>query len=163
MKSKLLPIFLFLLILLNGVLIFMLVKKPHENQRNQPNNNFLTEHLQFSDAQKEAFNALDTEHKNVMMGMEETIKEEKDILFTSFNNDDFNIDSLTVKIGLLEAKKDVEVFSFFKKVRKLCTEEQVKKFDKILKEAIRGGERRPPNEGRMPPPGNEDMPPPPPR
>lgn len=161
MKSKLLPIFLFLLIILNGVLIFMLVKKPHENLRNNPSNNFLTEQLQFSEDQKEAFQVLDEEHRNLMIHFEETIKDQKDILFSSFNNEDFNVDSLTVKIGLLEAKKDAQVFSFFKKVRRLCTVEQAKKFDKIIKQAIRGGERRPPNDGRMPPPRNEGMPPPP--
>ncbi|MCL7764660.1 hypothetical protein MPF19_14645 [Polaribacter sp. Z014] len=168
MKSKLLPILLFLLILLNGVLIFMLLKRPHENPRNNPQENFLTDQLQFSKTQKEDFKALDADHRDFMMSLEDTIKYQKDVLFSSFNKKDFNIDSLTVKIGLLEAKKDAEVFSFFNKVRVICTTEQAIKFDEIIKEAIRGGDQRPPNNRRMPPPrndgrmlphGNEGMPP----
>ncbi|WP_157603609.1 Spy/CpxP family protein refolding chaperone [Polaribacter atrinae] len=167
MKSKLLPILLILLLLLNGVLIFMLVKKPHENQRNNPTRNFLMEQLSFSKTQKASFRTLDAAHREVMRSLENEIKNQKDFLFEGFNKEDFKIDSLTAKIGALQAKKDIEVFSFFKQVRKLCTAEQVQKFDKIIKEAIRGGERMPPNdrrmppnEGRMPPHGDERMPPP---
>ena len=161
MKSKLLPIFLLLLILLNGVLIFMLVKRPHENQRDNQKRNFLSEQLNFSDAQKEQFNDLDIVHRGFMQDLEENLREQKDVLFNSFQKKNFNLDSITTNIGILEAKKDVEVFTFFSKVRTLCTTEQAQKFDKIIKEAIRGGERRPPNSGRMPPPDNEGMPPPP--
>ncbi|QXP68104.1 Spy/CpxP family protein refolding chaperone [Polaribacter sp. AHE13PA] len=161
MKSKLLPILLILLLLLNGVLIFMMVKKPHENQRINPTRNFLTEQLSFTETQKASFKTLDVAHRQVMRGLEDQLKDQKDILFDSFNKKDFKIDSLTTKIGLLQAKKDAEVFSFFKQVREICTADQVQKFDKIIKEAIRGGDRMPPNDGNMPPPGNERMPPPP--
>ncbi|WP_158837912.1 Spy/CpxP family protein refolding chaperone [Polaribacter sp. L3A8] len=152
MKSKLLPILIILLVLLNGVLIFMLVKKPHENQHNNPKRNFLTAQLSFSETQKEAFRTLDVAHRDVMRNLEDQVKNQKDLLFDGFNKENFTIDSLTTKIGLLQAKKDAEVFTFFKQVRKICTADQVQKFDKIIKEAIRGGDRMPPNNRRMPPP-----------
>ncbi|WP_343330043.1 hypothetical protein [Polaribacter staleyi] len=161
MKSKLLPILLILLLLLNGVLIFMVVKKPHENQRNNPTRNFLTKQLGFTETQKAAFRTLDTAHRQVMRGLEDQLKDQKDFLFDGFNKENFTIDSLTTKIGLLQAKKDAEVFSFFKQVREICTADQVQKFDEIIKEAIRGGDRMPPNDGRMPPPHNNDRMPPP--
>ena len=151
MKSKLLPILLFLLMLLNGVLIFMLINKPHEKRKDRPERNFLTEQLQFSDTQKEQFVELDKLHRVNMMGIDKAIKEQKDVLFNSFSKENFNLDSLTNKIGFLEGKKEAEVFSFFHKVRTLCNLNQAKKFDKIIKKALKGGERRPPREGRMPP------------
>ena len=112
MKSKLLPYLLFLLILLNGVLIFMLIKKPHEN-RNRPERNFLTEQLQFSETQKDQFRVLDETHRNVMMRIDKNINEQKEVLFNSFSKENFNLDSLTNKIAVLSGKKESEVFNFF--------------------------------------------------
>ncbi len=39
-------------------------------------------------------------------------------------------------MGELETQKEQELYAFFKQVRKLCDEEQVKKFDLIIKEAL---------------------------
>jgi hypothetical protein len=155
MKSKLLPIILFLLILLNGVLIFMLVKKPQDRFNQNSKRNFLTQELQFSEDQTIQFNEFERVHRDVMMEIEEQVREQKDVLFSSFQKEDINLDSLTTKIGLLQGKKDLEVYVFFKKVRTLCTLEQSEKFDKIIKKALRGEEGRPPSEGNMPPPPHE--------
>lgn len=160
MKSKLLPIILFLLILLNGVLIFMLVKKPQNRFNQKSKSNFLTQELQFSEDQTMQFNEFERIHRDVMMEIEEQVREQKDVLFNSFQKEGINLDSLTTKIGLLQGDKDLEVYVFFKKVRTLCTLEQSEKFDKIIKKALRGGQRGPGGEGG---PTNEgDMPPPPP-
>ncbi len=155
MKSKLLPIILLLLILLNGVLIFMLVKKPHERLNERPERSFLTEQLQFSEEQNMKFMQFDRIHRENMMEIDFKIREQKDVLFNSFQKEDINLDALTNKIGLLTGHKEAEVFRFFKKVRNLCTLEQSKKFDEIIKKALRGGEGRPPNNGNMPPPPPE--------
>lgn len=153
MKSKLLPILLILLVLLNGFLIFMLIGKPHENRPNQPQRNFLTEQLNFSETQKEEFNTFDETHRELMMSLDKEIRENKDVLFNSFSNKKMNIDSLTIKTGLLEGEKDAELFRFFSKVRNICTEEQTVEFDKIINNALKGGKGKPPRgERRMPPP-----------
>lgn len=158
MKTKLLPILLILLIVLNGVLIFMLIHKPHQNSRFQQERNFLIEELRFSNSQKDTFLALDNLHKKNMMSFEDEVRKTKDILFNSFSDETANIDSLSTIIGALQAKKDIEVFSFFKSVRKICTNEQQEKFDKIINKALKGGNQRqgqnqgPPREGGMPPP-----------
>lgn len=150
MKSKLLPVLLFFLILLNGVLIFLLIKKPHVNERNQPNKNqqgisFLADQLQFSEAQKKQFIEFDKAHREFMMTIDQELLKDKDVLFNSFQKKSFNMDSLTNKIGLLQAKKESVVFVFFKNVRKICTPDQTEKFDNIIKEALKGGvENRPP-------------------
>lgn len=162
MKTKLLPILLILLVILNGFLIFMLIQKPHQKRQNNQQRNFLTEQLKFSDIQKKTFKNLDKIHRGFMMNIEESIKDNKDVLFNSFSKKDVNVDSITAVIGVLEAKKEAELFRFFSKVRVLCTKEQTKNFDSIIKEALRGGVKRPPRrdareeymEGdrRMPPP-----------
>jgi protein CpxP len=46
--------------------------------------------------------------------------------------------------------KEVEVFRFFKSVRKICTIEQQEKFDEIMNEALKGDRKGPPREGRVP-------------
>jgi protein CpxP len=152
MKSKLLPVLLVILILLNGVLIFMLIKKPHENKRHQQEKNFLIEELQFTDIQKDEFLSFDTVHRENMMRLEQQIREQKDVLFNSFSDGVVNIDSLALLIGELAGKKDVEIFGFFKSVRKICTKDQQEKFDKIISKALKGGKKGPPRGQRMPPP-----------
>jgi len=154
MKSKLLPVLLVILILLNGVLIFMLIKKPHENKRHQQEKNFLIEELQFTDIQKDKFLSFDTVHSGNMMRLEQQIRKQKDVLFNSFSDGVVNIDSLGVLIGKLAGKKDVEVFRFFKSVRKICTKDQQEKFDKIIKKALKRGKKGPPGGRRMSPPEN---------
>ena len=62
------------------------------------------------------------------------------------------IDSLSQIIGKLEGKKEAEVFRFFKSVRKICIPKQQEVFDEIIKKAMKGRKRRPPEKGEMPPP-----------
>ena len=151
MKSKLLPSLLVILILLNGVLIFMLLKKPHEKKRHQQEKNFLIKKLQFTDHQKDKFLSFDEVHKENMTRLDQQIRKQKDVLFNSFSDGVVNIDSLSLLIGELTGKKDVEVFRFFKSVRKICTKGQQEKFDKIINKALKRGKRGPPRGRRMPP------------
>lgn len=149
MKSKLLPIILTILILLNGVLIFMLIKKPHQNKKND--RNFLTKQLEFTDIQNKKFISFDDFHKETMKGLDHKIRKHKDLLFNSFSDNTINIDSLSQIIGKLEGKKEAEVFRFFKSVRKICIPKQQGVFDEIIKKAMKGRKRRPPEKGEMPP------------
>lgn len=132
--------------------------------RSREERSFLPDQLQFTEAQKEQFITFDKNHRNKMIDLDDIILNQKDVLFNSFQKKDFNIDSLTTKIGLLEAKKESEVFEFFKRVRTICTPEQAEKIDAILKEAIKGRSReaRPGQQQkqRMPPRRGEGMPPP---
>ncbi|CAI8323198.1 MAG: Uncharacterised protein [Polaribacter sp. SA4-10] len=160
MKSKLLPILLIVLIVLNGVLIFMLFKKPHEKgSQNRNQRNFLTEQLQFSVVQKEQFNTLEQPHKENMNAFDAQIKRNKNFLFRSFSEKNFNSDSITSTIGRIVAKKESEVFHFFQKVRNLCNEEQLKSFDDIIMKALHNGKRRPPMDERTQSPMKRNHPP----
>jgi|TARA_B110000879_G_C10925430_1_gene413814 hypothetical protein len=148
MKSKSLPLLLVILMLLNVVLIFMLIKKPHENKRHQQEKNFLIKELQFTDVQKDKFLSFDMIHRENMMRLEQQTRKQKDVLFNSFADGVVNIDSLAVIIGALAGKKEVEVFRFFKSVREICTKDEQAKFDKIINKALKGGKNVPPR-GRI--------------
>lgn len=161
MKSKILPFTLLVLVLLNGVLIFILIKKPNNKKKFGPQRGFLTEQLQFTTAQEEEFSNLDFLHKEKMMELDHQIMRQKDVLFNAIDNENVNIDSLVRITGNLEAKKDLEVFTFFKSVKKICTKEQQEKFSEIINKALRGPKSRSfserdrnhfPREGGMPPP-----------
>ena len=160
MKTKLLPILLIILVILNGVLIFMLIKKPHErgpHERGQ--RNFLTTQLHFSKIQKEQFRDLEAPHRGYMIELDTKIIQHKDFLFRSFSAEKFSPDSITRIIGSLEARKEAEVFHFFQKVRNICNEKQLKPFDEIIKKALSKGRRRAPHEGSSPRPMDRGHPP----
>jgi hypothetical protein len=161
MKSKLLPVLLVILILLNGVLIFMLIKKPHENRSHPQERNFLIKELQFTDYQKDKFLSFDTVHRENMMHFDQQLRKHKDVLFNSFSAGTLDIDSLSLLIGTLEGEKEVEVFRFFKSVRKICNKEQKEKFDSIINRALKGGKNRPPRGGENHSSRDGIMPPPP--
>jgi protein CpxP len=152
MKPKGLLILLIILVLMNGVLIFMLVKKPHQNrgQKGHEGRKFLTNQLKYTERQKTKFIRLDHIHRTAMMGFDEQIRKHKDVLFNSFSNNTINIDSIALLIGKLEGIKEVEVFRFFKSVRKICTIEQQEKFDEIMNEVLKGDRKGPPRDGRVP-------------
>ena len=151
MKLKLIPVLLVILMLLNGILIFMLIKKPHENKRPQQEKNFLIKKLQFTDIQKDKFLSFDAVHSENMRRLNQQIRKKKDVLFNSFSDGAVNIDSIGLHIGELVAKKDIEVFRFFKSVRKICSKDQQEKFDKIINKALKLGKKGPPRRRRMPP------------
>lgn len=149
MKSKLLPVLLVILMLMNGVLIFMLLKKSHVNNRSPQERNFLVKELQFTELQNDKFLSFDTVHRENMLRLDQQIRKQKDILFNSFSDGVVNIDSLGLLIGGLAGKKDIEVFRFFQAVRKICTQGQQEKFDKIINKALKAGKKRPPRGRRM--------------
>ena len=152
MKSKLLPVLLILLIILNGILIFMLLKKPQENKRHSQERNFLLRELQFTEHQKDKFLSFDAVHRENMMHFDQQIRRQKKVIFNSFSEGLTSIDALSILIGELTRKKEVEVFRFFKSVRKICTKEQQTKFDKIISKALKSGKNGPPKGRRKLPP-----------
>jgi hypothetical protein len=140
----------------------MLIKKPHHNrsQNQKKEKNFLTEQLEFTENQKVKFISLDEFHRVSMINLDHQIRKQKDTLFNSFGNKNINIDSLSQIIGKLEGEKEGEVFRFFKSVRNICSKDQQQEFDNIINNAIKGGEKESPKDGRNHPPRKGAMPPP---
>lgn len=156
MGKKILYAFLIVLLIVNGVLLYMIIDKkmgkgPSKGQT------FLTEQLNFSQEQKDAFFKLDGEHRKRMMHVDDQLKDLREILFQSFDKEKSFSDSISVKIADLETDKISELYSFFGSVRELCSEDQVKKFDEIIQEVLhRRGPKGPKGKpNRLPPPPQE--------
>lgn len=148
MSRKFLYTFVILLVVLNIALLFLLIKPTGGFE---PKHAFLTEELQFTDAQIESFRLLDRSHRATMRSFDRNIRQLKDQLFQSFSDTLTDPKSIARDIGDLEVKKDLELYRFFTEVRKICTPEQVQKFDKIISQALKGGPKGPPQQRRPPP------------
>lgn len=133
-------------------------------------------------AQKLAYAELRNEHQKSMDSLREETRAAKDALFNLLqqpNVSDSTLQQALHAVGEKEVSFDKRVFLHFQKVRTLCkNEEQRKKFDAIIKEALRmtpgmqprrdgpppmdkdGHRPPPPNEGdnRRPPPPEEGQP-----
>ncbi len=145
MRKKILYIFFVVLLVINVVLLYMLIQKPHK--QSVSGDHFLTTQLQFDDDQEQRFHFLDREHRKQMRRIDAQIRIAKEELFNSFSDTAFSSRAITEKIGELETKKEQELYAFFKQVRKICDSEQAKKFDHIIKEALH---RRGPGKKRGP-------------
>jgi len=135
-------------------MLFMLVKKPHKKHIGRKEG-FLIKKLGFSDEQEQQFLSLDAVHRDKMKGYDEEIIMYKKGMFDAFVvADEIQID-LPKKIGALEAKKEEEVFRFFRKVNKICNKEQAEGLKRIIKKAIvnsgRNSQRPPVKESGMHP------------
>ena len=90
------------------------------------------------------------------------LRRSKDLLFNSFDQENFKLLEITETIGQLNANREKEIYSFFKKVRGLCNENQKVKFDEIISKALKGGmPQKPPMRGSGHFPKDRGMPPPP--
>ena len=136
MRKKILYAFLIIMLIINGVLLYMIIDKKL-NKGPSKGQNFITEELNFSESQTADFLSLDREHRKRMMQMDKELRDLRELLFNSFDKENVSIDSITMKMGDLEEQKQGELFSFFRDVRKLCNDNQVKKFDKIIQDVLR--------------------------
>ena len=134
MRKKILYIFFVVLLLVNGVLLYMLVQKPQKKGNSK--DHFLTQQLQFNEDQQERFRFLDNEHRKQIRHIDAQMRTAKEELFNSFSDTTFSPVTVTERIGYLETQKEQELYAFFKQVRKLCDDDQAKKFDLIIKEAL---------------------------
>ncbi|MEQ6124219.1 hypothetical protein AAON49_08475 [Pseudotenacibaculum sp. MALMAid0570] len=151
MRNKLLYIFLVVMLVINALLLYMILDK--KSMKNKPKaQSFLTEELGFSEDQKERFFFLDREHRGQMLQLDEEQRTLRKKMFNSFGNNEFSPDSLINRMGEIEKDKQKELFAFFKEVRKLCNEDQIKKFDEIIQNVLLRRGPKPPGKGRKGPP-----------
>ena len=156
MRKKILYAFLIVLLLINVVLLYLIIDK-RMNKEPSKGQTFLTAHLNFSERQKEEFLKLDEVHRRKMMRLDDELKSVREVLLQSFDKEEVYTDMFIERMGEIEVEKLNELLDFFKEVRKLCNEDQVKKFDEIIQEVLH---RR----GPKGPKGKPDkLPPPPPK
>ncbi|MBC3847154.1 hypothetical protein H8K90_12230 [Winogradskyella echinorum] len=162
-KNTFLYILLVFLIVVNGFFLINYIGKnndsrPEESQREK---DFIVRELGFNDTQLERFYVKSAGHHPTMMRLSNDIKELKDKLFNKLSDDEINestIDSITALICDKETEKEKEIFYHFKMIRDIANDKQKEKFNSILMDALRRGDRgnrpRPPmrGEGHRPPP-----------
>ncbi|MEM9076985.1 MAG: hypothetical protein AAGC43_08095 [Bacteroidota bacterium] len=148
-KNIVLIVFLGFLMVMNGVLLFLVVKKP--NQRHGPPREFISNQLDFNEVQTERFMELDREHHRKMRGFDNELRDRKEVLFSHLGDTDFSdkeLDSLTKRISELSKAREMEVFRYFRQIEEICDTKQKQKLQRIVSGALRPG---PP--GDRPPPG----------
>lgn len=146
-KNLLLYILLIFLIIVNAFFLYNYLGKGENIQEpkdRKPPGVFLVKELGFDDAQKEKFRVLTREHSQKMRRFSDDIRGWKDDLFKGLSDDsmtEINSEAIAYLIGQSEAAKDLEVLMHFKNVRDLCNDKQKEKFNEIIKDALRRGER----------------------
>ncbi|MDH7445562.1 Spy/CpxP family protein refolding chaperone [Aquimarina sp. 2201CG14-23] len=143
-KNIALYILLVFLIIVNGVFLFMILKKPEK--RKQSPGDFMAQELRFDEKQMKSFQKLNYNHEKEMRTIHHDIRQLKDGLFNLLDIQNVNtktIDSITDLIGEKIKEKDVITFYHFKDILAICNEKQKTKFDKIVKRALHKGPKGP--------------------
>ena len=101
---------------------------------------FLIRELKLDEKQKEDYGKLVDEHRAEMKRIREKIRNEKDDMWKEISkpkNENNSAERYAAEIG--EDQKQIELITFahFQKVRELCNDDQKKKFDEVIQEALK--------------------------
>lgn len=146
------------------IIVFWIGMKKDRAAAQQPSA-YIIKELSFNENQQEQYMQMVKQHRAQARQIQEQVRTIKDSFFDllgSKNIDHTLRNNLASKISSLNRELDLVTFDHFKDLRKICTPDQQRKFDKIIKDVLRmmGG----PGPGRHAdrPPRGDDMPPPPP-
>lgn len=165
-KNTLLYVLLAFLVIANVFFLFQFlnIEKEEPSKRGQKPEQFMVKALDFDEAQMEAFEVISDLHFDRMQSLSQNIRKLKDQLFSRVGDNNIDaqeIDSITTLIGQYEKQKDDQLFYHLQKVRDLCNDRQKKKFEGIMKDALRRGPHGKGPKGDRPPRHKGDGPPPP--
>lgn len=132
MKTKLLTLLIVFLVLVNGALLFLVLKKPHIQHPPE----YIAKQLSFTPDQLVKFNDFEVVHKEKMRELGQKITKQKKQLFNSFHSEGLKPSSMFDSIGTLSALKEKEVYLFFQKIKNICTASQLDTFETIINRAI---------------------------
>jgi protein CpxP len=158
MKSKYLVGMVVLLVIVNLAAITIFFLGNHHPGPPPHPSDFLIRELGFNDAQESAYMKLVTEHRAFSESHKENIIKAKNRFFNLLQEQvvpDSTKQAALKEISKQSEEMDLMTFSHFQKVRALCTEDQKKKFDRIINQML--GMMA----GPRPPGGGEGVPPPP--
>lgn len=155
-KNTLLYLILIVLIVINGIFIYVFLNRPDISPTKQKGNptEFIATELGFNEVQLEKLKLLDQSHRENMERNDNEIRGLKDQLFSNLSKSLLNasdIDSITSLIGLKEKEKDMNLFKHFRSIQEICDDDQKERLQLLLKDALRPIGRRG-REGRPPPP-----------
>lgn len=101
---------------------------------------FLIRELGFNENQKNEYVKLVEEHQKEMRRLSDKIKREKDKLWNILSGpltDTSSAGTTASEIGSDQKEIEMVTFRHFQKVKELCNEDQKKKFDEVIKEALK--------------------------
>lgn len=179
-KNKWVGIALLFLVLLNlGTLTALWVMR--DNRPAPPANagsgvvDFIVRELGFDSVQKKQLTLLREEHQQKIKQIRRKNRDAKHVFFELLKDSSLSEEALNkaaVASAEFDAETDKLTFLHFKEIRKICTPEQLQKFDLVIQDVLRmiappppdGNPPGPPNGRRRegpPPPDRRDGPPPP--
>ncbi len=161
--TRLIVLAVLTLAVLNMLLIGMVWTKKSPDRSRGPRpieevNEFIIRELDFNAEQAQAFRELANDHHRIQRGNNEAFRQAKrDINQILIRKGSVDIDSASVKLAEITARKEKEFYQFMEKVLEICNEDQKRRLGRVFLEAT-----GPPEHARMP--FNEQVkPPPPPR
>ena len=146
-RQLLLYVLVFILLVVNGIFLFMFMSGDSPNRKQGPPGDFIVQELNFSASQMEEFRLKSRQHHDKMRRISNDIRATKKVLFDRISDETLEkaeIDSLTSRIGDLERKKDTEVFYHFRSIESICDDEQKLLFGKLIKDALHKVGKHPP-------------------
>lgn len=175
-KSRWLGAIIILLLLINAATIIFLLIGKNKHHLPPPQNGgafgFLVNELALDANQKNEYQKLRDQHRNIVEGLRMQLKNNKDSLFDLLKKSDVTDENVHQKldsIASINRKIDEITFAHFKQVRTICNIQQQMKFDEVIAQAmeIQAPKQEPshhhplPNGYRLPREGQrEDGPPP---
>ena len=140
-----------LLILINIATLAYMWMQGNKQPRGEGALEYLTKKLDLSEEQQQKFKALKDEHRSVQNDLREKGKRLHDDFFNALKTDDsLLVERMADSLAAFQKVQELSTFYHFKKIRALCTEEQKKKFDELIKETMM--KMAPPPSGHMGPP-----------
>ena len=142
-SSKFLKIVIVILLLINiSTLGFMFMQNsPHGMPPHRPDAGvFLSHELNFNSDQEKQLDQLRNENRSVIEALRENGKNVHDQFFDLLNTSPIDSALVSSKAdSICSNQKQIELATFyhFQKVRAICTPEQKKEFDEIIKDALR--------------------------
>ncbi|MFZ4057963.1 MAG: Spy/CpxP family protein refolding chaperone [Ferruginibacter sp.] len=181
-----------LILLLVNITVLIFLWTAHKNEeaqfkngpKNGPGFEYLIQSLNFDSSQKLAFTKLKDAHRTNARLLQDSLKKSRDQFFGLLKNEpnDSLLNVYAQKNTAIIAQIDILNFKHFQDIKKICTPDQLPKFDTVIVELIRtlgaqgrgpgpgfgpreGGRRRndPKFDNEPPPPLKDGERPPPPR
>ena len=155
------------LAVLNVILLTFVLQGHQRSQkkRHEGGMKLLEEQLNLSESQKEELKQMRESHFSRLEELRKDSRKTRRALHDLWSEASSNqkVSELTKRLGDIHAAVEKATFEHFAEIRGICTPEQQKIFDSLIRDVLRQGEGQGPSHGRRPRDGRRPGGPPPPR
>ncbi|MER3498263.1 MAG: hypothetical protein C4308_06285 [Chitinophagaceae bacterium] len=145
-QNKFLVLLVAFLLLANiGLMLYFFVVKPHRVHDHRSEGRSVSEYVQkelgFSDEQTAKFKELRDQHREAIKPVMKELQQLKDSLYNQLNKPtpDSLVESIVTSIGRKQMEWEKMIFQHFQRVRAICNESQLPKFDSLVHRMINRG------------------------